>query len=219
MNYCQFRNETIKRMANAGGATPILPSEYQQVEYIQTVSGGATIFSGVTTVTDNAQFELEMMLFSLPANGKLMEARNQSSGGLYLGLYNGIYYQLGTQGSGVYLTTTLTANEKFKFKADKGAMYRYDYVTNTYSSVGSFSPTSISITKTPAIFGGNYGNSPADNFVTGLLYSFKYWDDGTPISDLIPCYRIVDNVTGLYNLIDNTFITARTGSFTVGNNV
>ena len=38
MNYCQFRNETIKRMANAGSVTPILPPEYQRVEYLQSSS-------------------------------------------------------------------------------------------------------------------------------------------------------------------------------------
>ena len=158
-----------------------------------------------------------MTLFQIVSGGKLCEARLNNAG-LYLGLYNGVYYQLGTQGAGVYLSTTPTANVKFRIKADKGNVYQYDYATNTYNSVGTFTPTYININQTMPIFCGHF-NTTYDNPVTGRLYSFKYMDDGVPISDLIPCYRKADSVVGLYNLANNNFITARSGSFTAGNDV
>lgn len=217
MNRAERYNETIKRMANAGSITPILPPEYQQVEYIQTVTGNSSILFDVSTITNNAQFEIEMTLFQITANGKLFEARLNNSG-IYLGLYNGVYYQLGTQGPGVYLSTTPTANVKFRIKADKGNVYQYDYMTRTYNSVGTFTPTQINVNQKMPIFCGHY-NSFFDQYVNGRLYSFRYMDDGVPISDLIPCYRKVDGIVGLYNLVNDNFITARSGSFTVGNPV
>lgn len=52
----------------------------------------------------------------------------------------------------------------------------------------------------------------------GKLYKFTMNEiDGTPIRNFVPCYRIADNVVGLYDTVGSQFYTnAGTGSFIAG---
>lgn len=59
-----------------------------------------------------------------------------------------------------------------------------------------------------------------DNGSKMRLYSFKMWNGGTLVRDFIPCYRISDNVAGLYDFINGKFYqNSGTGSFVVGEDV
>lgn len=49
-------------------------------------------------------------------------------------------------------------------------------------------------------------------------YSLEIWDNGSKVRDMIPCYRKLDNVIGMYDLVNNVFYTNQgTGSFAKGN--
>ena len=57
-------------------------------------------------------------------------------------------------------------------------------------------------------------------FASAKVKSCKITVDGVLLYDLIPVYRISDNVIGMLNLVDNTFFTnAGTGTFLKGDNV
>lgn len=46
----------------------------------------------------------------------------------------------------------------------------------------------------------------------------KIYDDGTLVRDFIPCYRLSDNIIGLYDIVGNQFYTNQgTGTFLKGN--
>ena len=59
-----------------------------------------------------------------------------------------------------------------------------------------------------------------DDKATGKLYFLKLYEDEVLIASFVPCYRIADNVIGLYDTIAGTFYdNDGTGTFTKGNNV
>ena len=52
------------------------------------------------------------------------------------------------------------------------------------------------------------------------MYEFKIWDSGELIKHYIPCYRKTDNVAGMYDLINNEFLSGeQETSFVLGNTV
>lgn len=52
------------------------------------------------------------------------------------------------------------------------------------------------------------------------LKKTKIYDDNILVRDLIPCYRVSDNVIGMYDLVNGVFYTnAGTGTFLKGNNI
>lgn len=50
-------------------------------------------------------------------------------------------------------------------------------------------------------------------------YDFKLYDGGDLVRNLVPCYRKLDDVIGMYDLITRSFFTTSAGSFTKGNDV
>ena len=54
---------------------------------------------------------------------------------------------------------------------------------------------------------------------SGTIYGYKLWKDEVLVSDCIPCYRKSDNIVGLYDLVNGVFYTnAGTGNFAKGKN-
>lgn len=57
----------------------------------------------------------------------------------------------------------------------------------------------------------------------GKMYSFKVYDDGTLVIDLVPCIRDLDNKPGAYDIVNNVFYTVPSGystdNFIAGNEV
>lgn len=56
-----------------------------------------------------------------------------------------------------------------------------------------------------------FGNSAGANGSTpiGRLYSYKYYEDGTLIQDMVPCIN-PNNIVGLYDIVNNEFFTTST---------
>ena len=69
-----------------------------------------------------------------------------------------------------------------------------------------------------ALFGLKYSATTTDNRrFKGRIYYFKIWNNNILIRDFIPALRNSDNVTGLYDLVNNEFyINAGTGTFITG---
>lgn len=51
------------------------------------------------------------------------------------------------------------------------------------------------------------------------LYTFKLYDGDNLVRDLIPCYRKLDAVIGVYDKISKAFYTSTSGSFTKGQDI
>lgn len=51
----------------------------------------------------------------------------------------------------------------------------------------------------------------------GKIYEFKLYDNDILVRNFIPCYRKIDNVPGMYDVVNGVFYTnAGTGEFNVG---
>ena len=211
MNYCQFRNETIRRMCNS--ATPILPAEYQQVEYLQNSGGtnGALIDGNppihINTGVDYfADFEIRIRRINnnptkFCGSGQYYCLQRNNSEG-YASFWNG---------SSIYVTSNQITN-----LATYAWINNVIYVNNIQVSQLTKSLVNGEFT----LYGcGAYGQ--ASYFNDLQIYYCKLLDaNGVLIRDYIPCYRKSDNSPGMYDLVTSTFNAGTgKGSFIVGPNV
>ena len=61
-------------------------------------------------------------------------------------------------------------------------------------------------------------DSVSSNSMMTYLRSLKMYSGDTLLFDGIPCYRISDNKTGMYDVVSQTFFTNNgTGEFVIGN--
>ena len=212
----------FKIYGNSTQETIPLPSDYQQVEYIEStgtqyidtgVKPNATQFGIDTKMSidisaiDQQQYALGSsnvdaprrpitIEYSYAGKGVIIAYSKSSSNKYFIIPYtNGIlniYYNV----SGTSITAKINSNE-FSDSCDSYS----DNNNNIY------------------LFSHNRGGSPKfDNFVK--IYSFKMTSNDSIVRNFIPCYRRSDGVIGLYDTINNAFYTNQgTGTFNKGNNV
>lgn len=206
MNKCQLLNLTIQRMANAGGR--LLPAEYQQVEYLQSVyPAGGTAAYGPRIDTGVGYF----------ADFEVKCEKTDTTPVKYFGVSNDTcvqrynaanpYYTFYNTSSSYYMSNVNVYSLAVVKWKDNQIYINNNFVTNftKTNSSGSFT-----------LFGAYqyFGNI--------RIYYCKLWDtNGQLIRNMIPCYRKSDSVPGFYDLVNNTFYTnsGPGGSFIVGNNV
>ena len=175
----------------------ILLSEYTEVGYLGTDGnqyinlGHAHPISSNTKVEIGAEFGHSYIYGYTGGDGKR---------------YAGIPYSIYT-GSATASWTGDTAYHDYVFDHSSGATID----GNTYSLTGT--PSGSSGTRDIYLFRAL--NSTV--FVEGKIYYYKQYEGNTLVYDLVPCYRNSDNVSGMYDMVSNTFFTnAGTGSFTTG---
>ena len=231
MNYCQFRNDFIKRMAHAGGGA-ILPDEYQQVEYLWSSaaeSGNTTYIK--TGFIPTQRFKTEVKVQYREARGLMACGAFQSSSsrlasyGIIGDSDSGMSYRYANPNS-TFSTYTWTSIAPFVLAEDVTLIE--DWITPLYTVVKN----GTAYTSTPnnyfPTFNSNefflFGRNQAGNVLNKgsmKIYYTKMYDSTNQLArDFIPCYRKSDNKPGMYDLVTDTFFTnAGTGEFTVGNNV
>ncbi|MBR6572201.1 MAG: hypothetical protein IKK77_00580 [Clostridia bacterium] len=198
--------------------TPNLPSDYQQVEYIEGTTG-QFIATGVKIGTLSSP-EVEV---TMKSTGKYQGADVYALNGIYLGMPN--IFQVG-----LALTSETTC--RVTMNIGSGAIGVTDLDSSKfytlYAKNGSQRVNGVEIGK------ANYAYNESDNvfYLFGrrdgnIIQSYnmqiskcKILDNGNLIRDYIPCYRKSDNVIGLYDLVENRFYTNQgTGIFVVGGDV
>ena len=207
----------IITVKNPNPDTTRLPSEYQEVEYIES-TGTQHINTGYV-VTKNTKVEFKISNSSTQPNE-------------YPTLFGSQQKDNGTNRFGIGYTwnartgpTNIGPSTAVKDTPLEGSLevnkYILDEVTYTASDT-SFTPATVPM----FLFGCNVQTaSDYSGMINALrgamqLYYFKIYDNGTLIRDFIPCYRKSDNVAGLYDLVNNTFYTnVGTGTFTIGNEI
>lgn len=218
MNYCQFRNQTIKRMAVTSSA-PILPPEYQQVKYLQ--SNGSQYFHiGKLYYYSYFDIDFEFVSFVNNAYGAqynfngMLGANNINESGLgqidtKVSFYNapGISVKVRNTPMGA---VGITANAKYNLYISKDSV---KLGGETISTTTAEQITGTWDCGVFACYGG--GTPPAQNACAMKLYRLK-----SNYVDLYPCYRKSDKKPGMYDINHDVFYTnLGTGEFTVGNNV
>lgn len=195
-----------------------LPSEYQEVEYIQT-SGTQCIN---TDIVPNLDWSVDIeyrRLSTSTSTGSLWCARgaNVTDNTFSTHLVNGTalrfdYYKTNTG-------ATYSVNDLLKHSAyrNKNNVYidsnlkRVDEL-HTESCIG---PLKFFASYTNGI------NNNVSNFAKIQCYRIRIWNSSDVlVSEFIPCYRKSDNVAGMYDMVTDTFyINNGTGAFEIGHYV
>lgn len=179
--------------------TARLPAAYQEAEYIQ--SNGEPYIK-----LEYKPNEKTIIKAKIGANNGNFFAASSSAAkrfGIYA-LQNG-KFDIAFGGSG-YVGSVVTG---ITYPAE--IIFRNGSIT-VNGTVGNFA-TQGAFTTTTNLSLFAEGTSAS----SGEIYYWQIYENESLLYDLVPCYRISDNVAGLYDLVNNVFYTnAGSGAFTVG---
>ena len=222
-----------------GLASSTLPSEYQQVEYLES-SGTQYIDTGYYFQHENIKIALDGQLIGDSSNQSLFgdQEYTTSSGSSsnyscipngQNGVY-GIYVGRGNQGN-VTLSTgnrfsleiTTTQAKLLTVYKDGTSVMSKTYSGSVMTKQNAYLSSNVSITVGNIFVFSNHKTdrgsvNSAIELSSGMrVYSFKIWDDEVLVRDMVPCYRKSDEVGGLYDMVNNLFYTnAGSGTFNIG---
>ena len=192
-----------------------LPSGYQQVEYIE--STGTQYVDTNVLITNNSKLTLDIS-FNSNTDGDYVNgiSGNFSAGrfavGNGYGNYTGFYF--GVANENLWAGTRDTNRHKF-FIDMPNLTYGID--NTVYNKTAYTYPTFTN--NYFCLFARNQ-KSNIGSYAKQKFYSCQIYDNGTIVRNFIPCYRISDNVIGLYDMINRKFYTnAGTGTFLKGADV
>ena len=193
----------------------VLPSEYQQVEYIETtgtqyIDSGVPLKSGLKIVVDWIYKDADSGNsytgghIDSPGNRWLIGSQRQN---------NNYFFAVGTGN-----TTT-----GFKF-GNRDVVEAYwankdSYIkVNGVQSTSSFNHLTLAEEPNYTFYMGAVNRNGAATLNPKLtIYNWKFYQEDVLIRDFLPCYRKSDNVIGMYDLVTKTFYTNNgTGTFLKG---
>lgn len=78
--------------------------------------------------------------------------------------------------------------------------------------------TALNTQKEIFLFGYNLDGTIDTRFPVSLrIYNLKLYDANEMVRNLVPCYRKSDNITGMYDTVNNQFYAkSGSGNFTIG---
>ena len=205
---------------NLGDNSPILPIDYQEVEYIES-TGKQSLDTGVIgNYTDNLTIKAKLQLLKTKGSeNAIMGNKNSSNQGTTMFFSQNSSNLRTWCGSGTtWNIADLTVNEdteiEISFTVPSG---RNAIINNTsYTSTRANNVTSNDTTF--AIFNDKPSTVLSPSFLR--VYYYEIYIDNVKKCQLIPCYRKSDNVIGMYDLVTNTFKThIGTENFIKGKNV
>ena len=183
-----------------------LPTEYQEVEYIQS-SGTQYIDTGyIVNASDTISWEFTAMI--------------PSQSEAFMGANGYLQFHVTSSGVGVSTLNASGLGSKKTFRIDFSNSVTQLYIDNTLVETknwsGSYNGTNVKL--------GIFKLGDADNGwhtttspVSCTLYEYAINIGENEVSRCVPCYRKADNVAGLYDLVNNVFYTnAGSGVFAVG---
>lgn len=212
----------FRNLLMVSGNKSRLPSEYQEVEYVQ--SHGNQYINTKIYMNGRTDFEIDFEATSTVQWGAIigtdwinMPAR------LYYGIFNN--YSITTN----YLyvgNNTVTFNNPYgqlntKTKAQYTSSNKTLTVTNANGVLTKpISYSNIGTSTYPIYFYAINRNGNASDVTISKVYKVIIEKDGEEVGNFIPCYRKADDTIGFYDLITEEFFTnAGSGTFTKGPDV
>lgn len=209
-------------LRNASGGGGILPPEYQQVEWIGSISG-----SYITLPDMNfTQNSVVKCLFRKTTAANSEEALFSAQGTktcIEIGFLKGNkIFAYSANGTSSTITDSLIYNDW----VDYTAVYQSTAPTKKATAIingttingNDGSGVNATGSARCALFGIRSSPSIISTFCVAQLASLVLVLEGVLTLNLIPCYRKSDNIIGMYNTVSQTFF-AGTGTFTKGADV
>lgn len=202
------RRRALLARVESGGE--VLPTDYQKVAYLQTTDGAFI----KTDIPAELEISYEAAL-ELPTAGDQIfiscNKGNQPVGGL------GYYNRMVQHWYGGYFVIGTAVEGKAVYKIDISNGHQVAYINGTEAgtaakSISNYSDTSQNVHLFTKI---SLSGTGRNNF-TGKCYWAKVYVDGELVGHFIPCYRKIDDVIGMYDLVSNHFYTNTVGTFIKG---
>lgn len=201
--YAQWKeNEYFKIQYNINAND--LPEEYQSLEYIES-SGTQYLDTGVLP-KGSIGFDIKFLTYntyssSEPKYGSVFGGRDDSQ-------VNEI--QITTYATqGINYGTFRYANSSYAGNIELNTVNNIQYRGNNYISnkgTSVIAREDFEGSSTMTIFAVK-DNGVVKQFGVVRLYKFKIYDGDTLIRNYVPCYRISDNEMGLYDVVNQEFIS------------
>lgn len=202
-----------------GGDEVILPSQYEQLEYIQS-SATQLIDTGIVpNSTYLYKFKYALLsvsgytyVFGSYVDENTNSTRLISQSGSVKSLYLSCNCKAGSSAGATNITTA--AGEIVEGEMSSNRYYLHNITTGTVVSAENvFTTAGTATTTTIKLFGNDSSKS------NSKIYYFDTYSNGNLIQKLIPAKRIADGVIGMYDIVSNTFLTnTGTGTFISGGN-
>ena len=202
---------TFMGWSTNSGIEYILPSEYQEVEYIES-TGTQYINTGVVP---NVNLDGEVVLLAVQFGFPFGSTNGQNRDYWGINFYNSGQYEL-YYGTGSYpKINSWQLNTKYTIKIEDKKFYSNDVLLYDFNS-GSNSFT-FNTSKPIYLFALNYNGVSYSKF---KIYSVKLLQNNILIRNFVSCYRNTDGEIGMYDTVNNEFYTNQgSGTFLKGENV
>lgn len=206
----------------------ILPSWYQEVEYIQSTATNPWTYSSTWqlidtwyTHTPNTKVEIDYQFTDTTVQSRLFWVQIESSSYSTISAYiNGSskWARAFKDSTGDRTTTDVAVDtNRHTFVLDKSSYKIYTNWSQTYSWTNPNTPTKNWYHTLPLFCAYENTSSASNKYVqhaSAKLYACKIWDNNVLVRDFVPCYRKSDWEIWLYDLANNQFYTnAWTGTF------
>lgn len=195
-----------------------LPAGYTELEYIQSNSTSSKTFIKLNyNANNNTRVVADMQRMSgASGNPRLFGCGWWNQLGYQINIENGRYYYKFGYNSGWYQTTTSADYDRHIFDFNNNGQF---YVDSTL--VDTLPTTSFTSTDDFGVMGYlRSGQSyDANEAMYGKMYSFKLYESGTLLYELIPAKRDSDDTIGAYDIVNNIFYSDYVnGPFVAGPN-
>lgn len=192
-----------------------LPTEYQEVEYIQS-SGTQYIDTGVVA-TSGFEIDIKINIDTVTdVMAPILYAHEPSEPYKrnFIAYTSSKKMEIDAGDKITQTSVTLTGDDVIKASNVENNFYltvngtNYTPTVTTAASNLSYSGRTMHLL---------HGNGYDVGYTSGKVYYCKITVDGTLVRSFVPCYRKSDNVAGLYDLVNNVFYdNAGSGVFAVG---
>lgn len=204
---------------NVGADVIMLPADYQRVGYIQGTSyaDGANYINTLEYAKNTTRMELVCEITGFPNQYERLYGVRGAFWTMQYSTTSYRFYLDKPNRATLLKTQALSSNTEYVIVQDGGTTY-LDGVQIATSSQAFDTETDPDMTYAPdgkiwlnAANGGDKANSHLK------IKSCMIWQNGVLTKHFVPCYRKIDNVPGMYDLVNDVFYTnPGTGSFTVG---
>lgn len=182
-----------------------LPSEYQEVEYIEN-TGTQYIITDLLfpKELENPKIEWGFMQIAVPS-GDNMVFGYWSNGSIYYEVYNSTALSYASIGKNHYDRISNANLTKDMFIA--GVMTKETMYLNGYSYATNAEDTIDQSVRPMAIFAWNSTSGRTYTNKGARIYYLRFFDGNTKMADYVPCYRKSDGEIGMYDTVTKTFYT------------
>lgn len=194
-----------------------LPTEYQEVEYIQS-SGTQYIDTGVVA-TSGFEIDIKINIDTVTGSWAPILSAHELSAPYkrnFIAYTSSKKMEIDAGDKITQTSVTLTGDDVIKASNVENNFYLNVNGTN-------YTPTVTTAASDLAYSGRTmhllHSNGYDFGYTSGKVYYCKITVGGTLVRNFVPCYRKSDNIAGLYELVNGVFyINAGTGDFAKGKN-